>query len=100
LAKETDIDYNTFNPNEYSVINGILTDISDTNEYKAKIALAAKNAAAQDLTARIREFELKQIRSFKAIANNLSTQDDIDKYNGYETQIADLRTQITELTQG
>ncbi|MFA7658764.1 MAG: hypothetical protein WCY19_04965 [Candidatus Gastranaerophilaceae bacterium] len=42
-----DIDYSTFDPLKYEVYDGELVDISDTAEYKAKIAQAEMEALSK-----------------------------------------------------
>ena len=58
-----DIDYATFDDEKYSVIDGILTDVSDTDEYKAKISVKEKITKLSDLTVQIEELDKKRIRA-------------------------------------
>jgi len=95
-AVELNIDYSTFNRDEYEVQDGQLVDISETSEYKAKV-LEKENAIKKaDLQAQIDAIDKKRVR---ALAEP-STKDDAtgQTYLEYYTeQIQDLRAQIAAL---
>lgn len=91
-----DIDYKTFNPDKYNVINDVLTDISDTQEYKDKVTQAEKEKNIENLKSKIDDLDKKRIRAIAEPALK-------DAENGqtwlefYTDQIKDLRQQIAAL---
>jgi len=91
-----EIDYSTFDPEKYSVIEGVLTDISDTEEYKTKATEAEKNLKIIELTTQIEELDKKRIRAISepALKDSESGQTWLEYYT---QQIQTLRTQISSL---
>lgn len=91
-----DIDYLTFDPEKYSVIDGILTDISMTREYQEKIAQQEKEATLADLKFQIEELDKKRIRAVcePQIKDAQSGQTWLEHYT---QQIQALRAQIEAL---
>lgn len=75
---------------------GKLIDITDTADYKAKIAEQEKNAKTADLNAQIEAIDKKRIRAIAepAVKDEVSGQTWLEFYNG---QIQVLRQQIQEL---
>ena len=76
--------------------NDNLVDISDSDEYKAKV-LAEQNAFKKaDLTAQINELDSKSIRALRegGVKDETSSQTWLEYYT---QQIQDLRTQISAL---
>lgn len=88
-----DIDYNIFEPERYSVIDGILTDISDTSEYKCKVAQAEKEARLADLRSQIEELDKKRIRAI-AEPQIKDSESGITWLEYYTNQIIAIRNQI------
>lgn len=83
-CQEIDIDYSTFEPEKYAVIEGVLTDISSTPEYIAEqAAKEAEEQARKNITKRqmlIWLFLNKQ-KTEQDILNAINTiQDDAQKY--------------------
>lgn len=91
-----EIDYPTFNPEKYEVLDGILTDISDTQGYKDKIAQREKEITLSDLKSQIEELDKQRIRAIAepSLKDLQSGQTWLEYYTG---QIQTLRTQIAEL---
>lgn len=91
-----DIDHKTFEPEKYAVIEGVLTDISETPEYQQKAVQVEKDAKTADLKSQIAELDTKRIRAICEPALK-------DAQNGqtwleyYTAQILDLRNQIASL---
>lgn len=94
--EEVDIDYSKFDPDKYSVVNGVLTDISDTEEYKAKIAQREKEATLTDLKSQVEELDKKRIRAIAepALKDAQSGQTWLEYYT---QQVVELRAQIASL---
>lgn len=89
-----DIDYESFTPEKYEVLNGALTDISDTQQYKDKKAQEEREKTLADLKAQVAELDLKRIR---AIAEP-KLKDESQTWLEYYTQeIIALRAQIADL---
>jgi len=90
------IDYSTFDPEKYSVIDGILTDISDTPEYKDKIAQREKESTLINLKSQIDELDRQRIRAIAepSLKDSQSGQTWLEYYTG---QIQALRVQIAQL---
>lgn len=91
-----DIDYSTFDSDKYSVIEGVLTDISHTEEYKSKIAQKGKEKTLLDLQTQINELDKKRIRAIAepALKDAQSGQTWLEYYT---EQIISLRSQIVAL---
>lgn len=91
-----DIDYQTFNPEKFSVMEGILTDISNTQEYQQKVAQQAKEEILTDLKSQIAELDQKRIRAM--CEPELKDSDNGQSWLEYYTnQIVMLRNQISSL---
>lgn len=93
--EHVDIDYKTFEPEKYSVIGGILTDISRSEEYLSKIVQIEKGKLIADLQKQIDELDKKRIRAIAepALKDAASGQTWLEYYT---TQIQNLRAQIAE----
>lgn len=91
-----DIDYSTFDPEKYEVQNGILTDISETQEYKDKIANQEKERILADLKSQVAELDSKRIRAIAepALKDGTSGETWLEYYT---SQIISLRSQIAAL---
>lgn len=91
-----DIDYAAFNPEEFSVIDGVLTDISNTEEYRAKVTEAEKIKKTAELMTQIEILDKKRIRAISEpeLKNGLSGQTWLEYYT---QQIKDFRAQIAAL---
>lgn len=91
-----DIDYNTFNPEKYSVIDGVLTDISQTQEYQDKTSQQEKEITLVNLKLQMQELDKKRIRAIAepAIKDMESGQ---TWFEYYTEQIISLRNQISLL---
>jgi hypothetical protein len=77
--------------NTESVTDGIVTDISDTDDYKAKV-LAKENAGKKtDLQAQIDELDKKSIR---ALREGGTMSDGMTYLEYYTNQITTLRTEL------
>lgn len=77
--------------------NGQVADISNTDDYKSKITAQQNAVKKAKLQAQIQELEQKQFRSAKAKFALSTNENDLTYYNNYETQINDLREQISSL---
>lgn len=91
-----DIDYSTFDSKKYSVIDGILTDISETQEYQNRVAQKEKEANIAELKQQIKELDEKRVRAVcePQIKDMESGQTWLEYYT---QQIQTLRVQIEEL---
>lgn len=91
-----EIDYSTFNPEKYSVIEGVLTDISNTQEYQDKITQEEKEATLADLKSQVEELDKKRIRAVcePEIKDPESGQTWLEYYT---QQVQALRAQIAAL---
>ena len=91
-----DLDYETFDPEKYSVIDGVLTDISSTQEYLNNIAQKETEATLNNLKTQVKELDIKRIRA-------IAEPELKDSENGqtwlefYTQQIQSLRSQIASL---
>lgn len=90
------IDYSTFDSEKYSVINGILTDITETDEYKSKIKRREKEKTLEDLKSQIDEIDRKRIRAI-AEPQLKDAQNGQTWLEYYTEQILELRNQISVL---
>jgi len=91
-----DIDYSTFDVTKYEVQDGQLVDISETQEYKAKV-LEKENAIKKaDLQTQIDTLDVKSIRALRegGVKDELTGQTWAQYYT---TQIAALRVEIAGL---
>ena len=81
-----------------TVQNGVVIDISGTDEYKAKIAEKENAAKKIELLAQIDELDKKSIRALRegGIKDDTSGQTWLDYYT---QQIAELRQKITGIIQ-
>ena len=88
-----DVDYSTFNPSKYQVIDGVLTDISGTQEYQDKTSQQENVARISDLKSQIEALDIKRIR---AIAEpQLKDADSGQTWlEFYTEQIQELRLQL------
>lgn len=94
--KYVDIDYTTFNPEKYSVVNGILTDISETQEYQNRTVQKEKEAALAQLKQQIKELDEKRVRAVcEPQIKDMESGKTWLEY--YTEQITSLRTQIADL---
>lgn len=94
--KFVNIDYNTFEPEKYSIVNDELVDISNTQEYSDKVSQREKEVILADVRLQLEEFDKKRIRAlaepgFKDVTIGLTW---IEYYN---EQINLLRGQIASL---
>jgi len=91
-----DIDYATFDVAKYEVQDGKLVDISETDEYKSKIAEIDKTTKKSDLQSQIDEIDKKRIR---AIAEPQLKDEATEQtwLEFYTEQVQGLRAQIAEL---
>lgn len=91
-----DIDYSTFDPEKFSVIDGVLTDISDTSDYKTKIAQKEKAAKTIELTSQIEELDKKRVRAIAepSLKDDASGQTWLEFYT---QQVVSLREQLAGL---
>lgn len=93
---EVDIDYSTFDPEKYSVIEGILTNISETEEYKTKVNEKEKEASLKDLKFQIEDLDKKRIRAIAepSLKDGETGQTWLEYYT---EQIQALRVQVNSL---
>jgi hypothetical protein len=64
---------------------------------KKKKERTEKQNQLNELISKIEDVERRQFRSFKALKLDKATKEDTDKFFEYETQIEELRAQITPL---
>lgn len=95
-AEVADVDYKTFEPEKYTVKDGVLTDISGTDEYKTLCNQREKEKSTINLKLQIDELDKRRIR---AIAEpQLKDAESGQTWLEYYTQqIKDLRQQIATL---
>jgi len=88
-----DIDYSTFDPNKYEVIDGVLIDISVTQEYIAQEEAKQKEALKADLKSQIEALDIKRIRAIAEpqIKDEITSQTWLEYYT---LQIQGIREQI------
>ena len=77
--------------------NNRIIDISETDNYKSKIATDEKNKKIQDLQLQISELDRKRIRAMcePSIKDETTGQTWLEYYN---LQVQDLRNQISEIS--
>lgn len=96
---ETDITNSSYlnsNEEQFKIQNGILVDISDTNEYKSKIAAKEKELTLANLKLQIEEIDRKRIRAI-AEPSLYDAQNGKTWLEHYNEQIIELREQILQL---
>lgn len=81
---------------KWDIINGVFSDITETDEYKAKVEEAEKIAQKADLQSQINAIDTKRIRAIAepAIKDSESGQTWLEYYT---EQIQTLREQISSL---
>lgn len=91
-----EIEYETFDPEKYEVVDGKLVDISETQEYKAKIAQREKELKIADLTSQIEALDKKRVRAIAepALKDAQAGQTWLEYYT---QQILALRAEIEAL---
>ena len=62
-CQEIDINYSTFEPEKYEVIDGVLTDISNTPDYIAEQEAKEKEAQNIEIQKQLDELDKKRIRA-------------------------------------
>lgn len=82
------------NKDKYRIENGVLVDISQTDEYLAKTAAAEKEAAQQEIQKQLDALDLKCIRAMREGGNDTDGVPFLDKY---QAQINELRAQYNSL---
>jgi len=93
---KVDVDYETFDAAKYSVVEGVLTDISSTDEYKAQLLLKEKSEKLADFTSQIEALDRKRIRAIaEPEVKDTATGQTWLEY--YTSQICSLRAQIAAL---
>ena len=92
-----DIDYSTFDLNKYEVVDGVLTDISKTQEYKNKITQAENQATKINLQSQIDEIDKKRVRAIcePQIKDESTGETWLDFYT---EQVQALREELINLT--
>lgn len=88
-----DIDYETFDPDKYSVFDGVLTDISQSDEYKSKVAQKEKEKTLMGLRIQMEELDKKRIRAI-AEPQLKDAQSGQTWLEYYTEQISSLRARI------
>ena len=94
--EQVDIDYETFDKNKYEVQDGILIDISNTDEYKTKVTTQEREATLANLKSQIEEIDKKRIRAM-AEPSLYDVQSGKTWLQHYNEQISELREQILQL---
>jgi len=90
-----EIDYSTFDPEKFEVQNNQLVDISNTEEYKAKIAEEQKKIKNAELQKSIEEFEKTQLRATRELIIDPSNAFSLNRLKSIDVQIQDLRAQMS-----
>lgn len=84
------------NGKPYGLVNGIVIDISETDDYKAKIAEEEKTIRKTELLEQIKDLDIKRIRAgFEPSIKNETTGETYLEY--YTNQIQVLREQFGSL---
>lgn len=88
-----DIDCSTFEPEKYSIVEGVLKDISVASEFQDNIIKKEKDLLRADLLAQVEELDKKRIR---AIAEPALKDAEIGQtwLEYYTLQIQALRSQM------
>lgn len=86
-------DYQT-NKDKYKIQNGKLVDISQTEEYLAKVAEEEKLAKKEDIQNKLEELDLKCIR---AMREGGVDKDGIPFLEKYQSEIIELREEYNSL---
>lgn len=82
------------NQDKYKIENGVLVDISQSEEYLAKVAAAEKEAALQEIQAQLDALDLKCIRAMREGGTDSDGVLFLDKY---QAQINELRAEYNSL---
>lgn len=92
-----DIDYSTFDPNKYRVIEGILKDISTTPDYMTSQQSKEKEVLKVELKEQIDEIDKKRIRAMcePSIKDESTGQTWLEYYN---LQVQELREKLNSIS--
>ncbi len=82
------------NQDKYKIENGVLVDISNTEEYHARKAAEEKAAKQQELQEQLDALDLKCIRALREGGNDTDGVPFLDKF---QAQINELRAQYNSL---
>ena len=84
------------NPDKYKVVNGILTDISNTDEYKDFLHQQKVQIRKSEIERQLLELDTKRIRAMcePSIKDESTGETWLDYYN---TQVAQLRKELNSL---
>lgn len=93
LKNVTASEYNK-NKKKYAVHSGKLVDISQTEEYLAKVAEEEKLAKKEDIQNKLQELDLKSIR---AMREGGVDKDGIPFLEKYQSEIIELREEYNSL---
>lgn len=95
-AEFVDMDYKTFDSEKYTIKDGLLTDISETDEYKTLCTQREKEKSTINLKLQIEELDKKRIRAI-AEPQLKDTESGQTWLEYYTEQIKGLRQQIMAL---
>lgn len=88
-----DIDYSDFDPKKYKIVDGVLTDISMTQDYLTQIKVKESEAQKAELLTQVAELDRKRIRAIaEPQLKDAATGQTWLEY--YTLQIQELRKQI------
>ena len=76
----------------FKIIDGIITDISQTHEYIAEQEAKTKEAQRAELLAQIEELEKSQTRAIREVALGKSVDFAMGKLQTIDEQISELRS--------
>lgn len=96
---ETDITNSSYldsNQDQFEIQEGVLVDISGTNEYKTKIVIKEKELTLANLKSQIEEIDKKRIRAI-AEPSLYDVQSGKTWLQYYNEQVEGLREQILQL---
>lgn len=84
------------NPDKYKVVNGILTDISNTNEYKEFLHQQEVQIRKSEIERQLLELDTKRVRAMcePSIKDESTGETWLDYYNA---QVAQLREELNSL---
>lgn len=83
---------------DYEVLqNGQIVDVSNTDDYKAKVTENEKKAKTSQYLLQIEQIEQKIQRSLIAKTSGTATDEDNTYFNNYLNEIATLRAKISAL---
>lgn len=90
------IDYENFDPEKYEVINGVLTDVSQTDAYKLKLEEKEKLEKKLQLNIEMENLDQKRIRALAEpeLKDASSGQTWLEYYTA---QIREIRSQLASL---